>query len=396
MKLNEKSLSTLMFYTALIFMITYFAALGYTQIGYDYPSHIQSAEIILSSGLLRLLSHNPYPLWHILVAAFYTISGFQIQYCSAIITAGLNAICYICVYHFIKQPNDQNIMWTSFLACSLLLVGPLWFPWVHNGLILWTPNPWHSPTNMIIRPIAVIGFTLIVSMLSDYEKGNPPKAKSYIFLAITMVISNIAKPSFAQIIIPGLGIYLLYMLIVSKGKDISFCVKLVLSFVPCVLITLIQFLLSFYISSYGSSGVGISWFEVMLHSLHHYHNLALLYLFPLFVLLTHIGSFKKVEVKLVVFTWLSSFLEAALLYEKGTRKYDGNFTWGLILATFLLYIVTVKILMSDRTETKAFTKYRNITSSIGWFIFFIQLCIGIQYVISVSIPVIAPTGKLFY
>ena len=52
----------LLFFSVLIFIVTYLSAISPKSVEFDYCAHIMSAEQVLSDGLGSLLRHNQYPL----------------------------------------------------------------------------------------------------------------------------------------------------------------------------------------------------------------------------------------------------------------------------------------------------------------------------------------------
>lgn len=372
-------------FTAMIFFVTYLISVCFMKIGGDFPVHSQSAQIIIDKGLFELLKQNPYPLWHLCVAGCCSLLRMPMMYSAAFVTACFNALCYLGVYYFLSRGFSYDGTNIPLLSFAAMIVGPLWMPWWNEMNLYWTANPWHNPTSPCVRPFAVIAFILIIGLLNDYENGKKIKISRYVILAVTMVIANIAKPSFAQVIIPGLGIYLIYLFIKTKGKSLKFSGLVILAFVPCVVITALQFGLSFFVESYGSGGIEISWMAALKHSLGNVWKLVVLHLFPILVLSINYKAFKKPEVKLLIFTWICSFIEMALLIEKGTRRYDGNFTWGFVLCTFLAYIVSIKVLLESTHDEKE-GKVKNILLFAQWGLFFLQLMIGIYYAFTFIFP----------
>ena len=76
-----------------------------------------------------------------------------------------------------------------------------------------------------------------------------------------------------------------------------------------------------------------------------------------------------------------------MLAETGYRRYHGNFGWGYVLATFLVYVVTFRYFLKRNQEYD----YENVKDRIlvmgGWVIFLLQFAIGIYYISTFFIPV---------
>ena len=382
MLVSKKSSSiSVSVFAAAIFAVTYWSVIVIMGgVGWDYGVHAQSAVVILEKGIAELLQHNPYPIWQVLVAEAVNFFGIPLQHAAALVTGLCNVFCYIFTYRYL-QINPEQSNWIAPLAFAAMLIGPLWLPWLSESLLFWTPNTWHNPTNLIVRPFAICIFSLIINMICKQESKEPITAKNYWLLAALMLLSNLAKPSFTQIIIPGLGMYVVLMLLRSRGKDFIFAFKMALCFVPCVAVTLVQFFASFYVASYGSEGVEIAWLVHLHESLGHVRYYAFLNLFPIMVfavaLLRRKMTYSR-DIILVCCVWFSSFLEAGILIEKGSRRSDGNFTWGLILAAFLVYLVAIKVLAHE-TQQADFSDFKQkIPVLAGWTMFTLQMAIGMR------------------
>ena len=126
-----------------------------------------------------------------------------------------------------------------------------------------TPNTWHSPTHTLIRAVALFAFLLIISVVervkqSEYQKNIG--LKTGILIALLLFCSNLAKPNFVQVLYPALVFYMIYHLIISRGRAIKMGVQLALTCIPSLLLMIYQYISAFYNGS-SAGGVTISWFE---------------------------------------------------------------------------------------------------------------------------------------
>lgn len=390
---NEKrDLVVTTFFAVVLFVITYQLIMAAVRSPYsDYPSHAENAELFLESGLFSVLKEIGYPLWALLVGLVMTLSQAPAYEASAIVGGSLNALTYVLVYLYLTKEWKGERKGVAALSLMLLLAGPFYIPWynpeVYAGQV--TPNIWHNPTTICVRPFALVAFLVILELLKRYEENQKKlDIKSWLLLAALLVLCNLAKPSFIQIAVPGLAIYLLILLIRTRGKAFGFCFQLASAFVPSVAIMLWQLVVSFVTSSAAEGGIEIAWFDVLGHySPSIPFSILLSFLFPLYVILTNIRIVKERDIRLTFFLWFSGFLEAAMLAETGYRRYHGNFSWGHVLATFLVYVVTFRYFLKRNREYDYQKLRERILVIIGWIIFILQFAIGIYYISTFFIPV---------
>ena len=390
MENEKKNLIVTTFFAVILFVITYqvIMAIIYS----DYLVHAENAELLLESGLLALLNEIGYPLWALLVGSVMKISCAPAYEASAIVGGSLNALTYVLVYFYLVKGYKEERGNIAALTWMLLLAGPFYVPWYNPEVYLGqvTPNIWHNPTTICVRPFALVSFLVILELLKRYEEDQKKlNIKNWLLLAVLLVLCNLAKPSFIQIAIPGLAIYLLILLIRTKGKSFGFCFQLASAFVPSVAIMLWQFVVSFVTSSFAEGGIEIAWFD----ELGHYSpsipfSMLLSFLFPLYVILTNIRIVKERDIRLTFFLWLSGFLEAAMLAETGYRRYHGNFGWGHVLAAFLVYAVTFRYFLRRNREYDYQNLRERIPIIIGWVIFILQFAVGVYYISTFFQPVV--------
>ena len=392
MKNEKRSLIVATFFAVFLFVITYQVIMGAVRNPYsDYLGHAENAELLLQSGLGPVLKEIGYPFWAFLVAGIMKLSGAPAYEASAIAGGLLNAFTYVLVFSYLAKECKEERLGIAALTWFLLLVGPFYIPWynpdVYNDQV--TPNIWHNPTTICVRPFAFLAFLLILRVLKEYEEEQKKlSAKTWLLLAACLVLCNLAKPSFVQIAVPGLAVYLLILLIRTRGKAFGFCFQTASAFVPCVCVMLWQMIVSFGTSSSAEGGIEIAWFDVMGASSPSIpFSMLLGYLFPLYIILTNLRIMKERDMQVTFFMWFAGFLEAAALAETGYRRYHGNFGWGYVLATFLVYVMTFRYFLKRNREYD----YQNLKDRIlvlgGWVIFALQLFIGIYYISTFFIPV---------
>lgn len=356
----------------------------------DYLGHAENAEQFLKSGLGTVLKEVGYPMWAILVAGIMKLSGAPAYEASAVAGGLLNALTYTLVFSYLTKEYKEENLSIAVFTWFLLLAGPFYIPWynpdVYAGQV--PPNIWHNPTTICVRPFAFAAFLLILRLLKEYEEEQKKlTAKTWLLLAGLLVLCNLAKPSFVQIAVLGLAVYLLILLAHTRGKAFGFCVQQASAFIPCVCVMLWQMVVSFGTSSSAEGGIEIAWFDVMgATSPSIPFSLLLGFLFPLYTVLTNIRIVKERDVQVTFFMWLAGFLEAASLAETGYRRYHGNFGWGYVLSAFLVYVIAFRYFLKRNREYD----YQNLKDRFlvlgDWVIFILQFFIGIYYISTFFIP----------
>ena len=156
-------------------------------------------------------------------------------------------------------------------ALLLCLVGPVWLPWFSRSIYLGqeSPNVWHSPTQIMVRPFALLAFYLTVRIYRRWRaaEGFPKLAyaskREAALYAILITLSVWAKPCYFQVIVPALGVLLLVDLVRSRGKSFLFSLKMAAAYVPGAALTAMKFFDSFFAESEtGGAGLEIAPFAV--------------------------------------------------------------------------------------------------------------------------------------
>lgn len=383
----------LIFWSILIFTITYTIALkllGLSELGSDYYMHAKSAASFSTHNFLDYYKTNAYPMWHFITKLNIKILRIPMEEAAALTSGVINMITYFIVYYIYNKFLDTNISRkiVSSLVFVLLIVEPIYISWYNQYLYLGqgSPNVWHNPTNPMVRPFAVIIFYMFLTMYKRYKNNISHtkmfKSSEVLVLAILMILSQLAKPSFLQIFIPGLGIFLLIELISSKGKSFLFCLKIACICIPSVILIIVQYIISFYYSV-EDTGIAFGWLEVAkAFAPNAYISVLLVIVFPLFVIIT---DFKKLilkkDIQFSIILLAVGWLEYASLVEEGARKYHGNFSWGYLISLFIIWMVTLVYFIKYTFDSENFSqkKYKFITY-IGWSFLFLHFICGIYYI----------------
>lgn len=237
---------------------------------------------------------------------------------------------------------------------------------------VFTPNPFHNATYMAARPFAILAFLWYVKLLPVYEngvagrrkgqnvsgsgeKGNRASLIDYVLFSLFLLLATMTKPSFTLVMVSSAGLLMLYRLFRAKFRNFVSSVQLGVCFLPTFLDLLYQYKGVFVPEDGAEGGVGFCLGEVWAQYCANIPLAVCLAIgFPLAVLVFNFRKCRKNT--LFRFSWLIylvSFAEAFLLYEKGFRKFDFNFSWGYMYGIFFCHLGALLVLLQITAEKMA-------------------------------------------
>lgn len=364
-------------FSVVLFTITYTIALRLTSLsGSDFAAHLKSAKQIHFRTVINYLLTHVYAMWHMLVRIFYKVFAMPMDYAAAVVSGFANVASYLVAERIIKKYQAEK---SELIAFCLMLVNPIYIPWFNSKQARGI-NTWHNPTNPMTKPFAIYCFFMVLGFLDAIHKHRKIEKKQYIILSVLIFLSVVAKPSFIQAFIPGLGAYLLFLCVKNRFRDFRQYFYLCLTFVPGVLLVFYQ-VMHFWGPEGTRGGIGIEWLKVMSHGTPNVWISQLLVLcFPLLYLVLNVKTIlKKADVQLSIFYFVAAWLEKALLYEK-VGTYHGNFGWASHIAAFVLFMLVTIYFVKDIQSMRINDKVQVIKNSVLLTVFLIHLLCGSWYV----------------
>ena len=282
-----------------------------------------------------------YPLWHLAVRAVNASLPIGREWSAALVTALCLGLTAAVLYRYLSAQLEQKLSYGRIcgLGCGLLVLTAVYVPWLNPQVYLGQSSPtiWHNPTNMAVKPLALLGFLLFLDL---YRKREKPDVREMAGLSAVLLLSCFVKPSFVQGFLPAVVLFLFMELIRTRGRSFLFSLKMAAVFVPSGCYFLYQ-----YLSVFGGGSersIGIEPFAVMeLDTAHPLCSMVQAVAFPLFVVC--VLGIKRVwkdrELLFTVLFYLTALLEFILLIELNEPA-SGNFEWGLQLAMFALFVQT--------------------------------------------------------
>lgn len=309
------------------------------------------------------------------------LNGFAV----CIVKLALNRLAY-------RELADRfsGCRWLAGPVISLVAVGLFFISMVYppEGMYLpgikykylgvFTANPFHNATYMAARPFAVLAFLWYGKLLDTYEQGGDKTVvwKDYLCFSVFLLLATMAKPSFTIVLVGTAGLIMLYRLIRSRFQNFRNTILLGLTFVPTFADLLYQFQGVFVPEEGAEGGIGFCLGDIWrLYCDNIPLAVGLAVGFPILVLVLHFGEIKKNT--LYRFSWqlyLMGFAMAFLLYEKGFRAPDFNFSWGYMYGIFFVFLGSVSVLLRATAAGR-----KPWLVSLQWLAFLWHLTCGLYY-----------------
>ena len=295
---------------------------------------------------------------------------------------GLNGKKYLSLGLFITVS-----VFTVFFVSMVYPPTGIYLPGIKNNYVgVFSPNPFHNATYNATRPFAIVAFFLFGKILTEYEEK--PNWKDQLLFALFLFLTTITKPSFTFVLVPTAGLIMLYRMFRTKFRNFVPTVQLGLCFLPTFAALLYQFFGVFAPTEGGESGIGFGLATAWkLHCDNIPLAIGLALGFPIFLLMVNYKQLKKD--KWYRFSWqmmLISLAEVLLMYEKGFRLPDMNFSWGYMHGIFFVFVSSLMVLVRRTWKKEG---YPWMTAAL-WLAYGWHLACGIYYFMGIF------AGKLYY
>ena len=332
----------------------FYAAYKVSYVSVDYGIHVNIVRELDWSDPVRLLKEHPEPVWHLLVRAAMYLGGFSAEKAAGLVSGGLCALTYLLAAHFIYRDKDAalSVPAAALAALVLSLVSAIYVPWFNRTPYLGqgSPNPWHNPTTIMVRPIGLLVFLLVMGVCmrakkAGFRKGSLLHWGEGLSIAVLLLLSNLSKPSFVQIFYPSIFVLMFLWLFLCRFRNFPLGMQLLVCCLPSVALMGAQFISAFYGNTNSeSAGVVIAPFKVAgLYTDNIAVSTLLVLAFP--VLAALCSMIRRTFSWTDAFAWfmlLVGMAEKFLLAEGGSRMAHGNFSWGYILGVYYVWFTAVR------------------------------------------------------
>ncbi|MBE5861714.1 MAG: hypothetical protein E7295_02555 [Lachnospiraceae bacterium] len=369
----------------------------------DYNGHVYVylPNFLKRDTLLDAWKMVPYCAYHIVTLLFYKLALIPLDVSAAYAAILFAVFSYLAFYWILQRFSvtaklENGSLKNMVLSFCLCIVQPLNGYWMDAAP--YSMNPLYNPTYMCARGFSILCFFLVCDIFGRQKSENycgyffrveEGLTKHYVLLGILLFFSAMAKPTYAEMLIPAVAFTMLvewiYRIARKNGTAKPYfqhCLYMLLCALPTLAYIFLQFAAYFLFGgSYGDGGsLTITKFlEVWsVYSQNVVLALALSLAFPLFMILLDPASFLTSEAgRLSLVCLFISFLEAAFLGESGPKLLHFDFIWPLMSAMLLLFTVSTLRLLSLESH-RATTLSRRILLGIAWFLFALHALAGLQ------------------
>lgn len=358
-------------------------------VGIDYGPHEQIALSLTPGDPVGMFKAHPEPFWHLLTYGVVHLLHCRVEIAAGIVSGLLIVLTYVIAFVTIRGTvSGLEAYEIAGLDLVLHLVSAIYVPFFNKEPFLGqgTPNIWHNPTTIAVRPIALLIFVLVSSIVIKSRKeefeNNIPVGKA-IAAGILLILSCLAKPSFVQVFYPAIFTLMVIWLIMFKGKNLKTAIQLMLMCIPSLVVMILQFVIAFYSGNGNSGGITIAPFAVAgARTPSIAISMLLLLAFPvLMVILTAIRKSLTWGDALAWLMLLWGTVWRLFLAEKGERMYHGNFTWGYMLAVFLVWYAAVRSYLKLYFSEQMTGNKRGVGFVLATLVLVLHLASGIYYLI---------------
>ena len=354
-------------------------------------------------GLLTV----PYCAWPLLTLFLNKILLIPVEVSAAYSTCAFAAFTYVIFYWMLQKIQlrfelGENNVKTAFIAFCLCIAQPLSAFWLDSSSF--SMNAIHSPTYSCVRGFSLLCFCLVCDIWG--KQKNPEYQgiffpvenglkKYYVYLALLLFFSAMAKPTFAEAFIPAVALCMLVTWILrircrngSAKPYFRHCLYTFYCAIPTLIYIFAQSAAYFLLDdSYrdGGSLIITKFLEVWnMFSENVVLSIVLSLAFPLFMLLIDPAHFFKTDMGILSLVCLVvGFFEAAFLGEDGPKLSHANFMWPIMSAMLLVYTVsTLRLMVLEKKQND--TTGKTVLLSIAWLLFCLHTLAGILIFINIS------------
>lgn len=372
-------------------------------------AHIDFARAMSETGVL----FPGHFLFHISTIAVHAIAPVSWEFANVIVLLMYRLLLAGIIWALVRKAIRSRDLVTDatltiFLTLGLMFAGAVSFlTWPSENYYLGylVPNIYVSQTLVVLQPLALLSFLAVIHVF--FTGAARLNLQFVVGLAILSLLSVLAKPSFAMVLLPALVVLLWWQgqlpgVVLPRQGDRLFALQWPRNHTPIVILVVSVIVPTFiaivwvYFSTYlvvqeeaanTGSGIGIAPLQVMtfLQTTFGSPDLAIpwlvlkLLLSLLFPLAVAAGYFASVRADpRFLLAWLQMGVGCVFTYllAESPNFRPGNYTWSGQIAISVLFVISA-LLLFERTLVSGTDRWRTIISSPAAIVCYLALLLHI-------------------
>ena len=320
-----------------------------------------------------------YPVYHFVQKMVHLFLQIDYETAAAIVLT-ISIVISVLLYRKLVLMMVKDTVQNRYFA-DLLSIGAVFFETARCPLNHWryyqlqcAANPFHNPTILFVRPFAIASFILFIQMINSCKQRI--NYKYMLQFSLITLISVGAKPSYAIVFLPAMGIYTLCY--IARTREWRLGGIALVSVLPSLLLLVIQQKWMSLHTEAINIRIKFGFFTEYVEFGSQWELLsevigASLVTFPVVILLFRVCLMKKdafypIAIIALVIGWLQMFFLKTGM--------TGDFSWGYDLA---VQFATLISLAETRNEENR-GGFRKIITGITCCIFVYQVLVGFMYI----------------
>ncbi|SHN65904.1 hypothetical protein SAMN02745247_03041 [Butyrivibrio hungatei DSM 14810] len=242
---NKKAIILSLIVTG-VYLFNFFHQVRYGSGETDSYYHLSYVRSFFYDGYLPK-SQQSYPLF------FYVIALFVVIFRNYTVAALLFIMIWAFATNILqiklidKLLDEKNSNYSVLLGSGLSFIWPIsfhafdflkgettyWSSMLHVYLTSGSTAPYHNLTYLCAKPFAILTIYAFLTLLQSDKKAE--QVKMAIILAVSMLLSVLAKPCFYQCFAPAGALFVIVYFLLGHFDELKKCITIAISFVPATI-----------------------------------------------------------------------------------------------------------------------------------------------------------------
>lgn len=341
---------------------------SHVDIGGDYMMHGIIAQLMWKKGIILV----PHPMLHaLMIALAWTLNIHVVTGGWIITTLAISAVPVIVFLALERSIGNASALLVAFVA---MFAHPIViFTMQHLYVGYMTMTTYHSPTMILMKPLAMLEFLLVVYVL---ERG--AGTKEIVGGCLLTLITTLTKPSYTIVLLPALGFIIALRLYRHQQVPWRFLIYGIA--LPSAMLISWQLYLTYVspLPNFDSHLAFAPLAAIRSRTGQIAQKFVLSMAFPGVVIALYWKEFwRSTACRLALLQWVFGASYFYLLAEQGRRLGDINFSWSANIAIAILFLACLHLLIAqwqrgDRSLLKISVASAllllHLASGVVWFV----------------------------